>query len=157
MVKISLRDMTIKDLELILAWRNHPESLKGSYLARDRKFLTWEEHFEYWFNRPKTWKVFIIQLNNGVLTRDVGVLQFGATELWRPEVGIYTGEIGLWGQGVAKEAIKLGLEWLKLQGKHRLSATVLMDNERSIRLFESLGFKRIGEARPGEWAYDLNF
>lgn len=158
---VLLRDMTIQDLELVLAWRNHPDVLKGSYTQHmnNDKAITWNEHYKFWKDKfsQTTWKCFIIQINDGHWTRDVGVLQLGQLDCWRPEIGVYVGEVGLWGQGIAKQAIKLGQKWLWENDKHRLSATIIKDNERSIKLFESCGFFRIGEARPNEWAYDTSF
>jgi RimJ/RimL family protein N-acetyltransferase len=67
-----------------------------------------------------------------------------------PEVGLYIGEVELWGQGVGKQALTQMLELLPERAAY---AVIHRKNERSIKLFTSLGFKKIGKARKGQELY----
>lgn len=159
---ILLREATDNDLELILAWRNNPLIWQGLYTqSRENRPLTWEEHYKFWHSPYRaTWKQFIIQINDGQWTRSVGYVQFGQLDHWRPEIACVIGEVSLWGQGIGKEATLLALDWLGNQDWHgkkyeKIHTSVLKSNERAVRLFESVGFKRIGEAREDEWEYEM--
>ena len=149
---VLLREVTDNDMELILAWRSSPLVYQSLYSQRGP--LTWEEHYKWWKSRYN-WKRWIIQVNDNETTRDVGCVNFGQLDSWKPQVGIFIGEVTLWGKGIAKEALTLALEWLREQSYIRIWTTILKDNFRSIKLFEGLGFKKIGEGRPGEWEYEL--
>ena len=152
-MKVFLRECSVDDLEILLAWRNL--SSQGYYTqGKEKRPLTWNEHWAWW-NKTQDWKRWIIQVNNGVWTRDVGQIAFRDLYAWNPEVGVYIGEVTLWGQAVGRQALQLALGWLKEQGKHYCRTTIPGDNERAIRLFESCGFERQGEAREGEWQYQI--
>ena len=116
--------------------------------GKENRALTWTEHWAWWKSR-KNWRIFIIQLDK----KSIGVLSFSQLDSWFPQVGIYIGEVNLWNKGYGKQALTLGLDWLKSNGYNHIWTSILKDNIRSIKLFESLGFKRIGEARPGESLY----
>ena len=74
-----------------------------------------------------------------------------------------TGTVGYWmgeahaGRGIMSEAVGLLAGWaFATQRLHRLEASCLLDNRRSIRLLEKVGFTREGLARrylciAGEW------
>lgn len=141
---IYLRKAVEADLPLIMAWRNNPLVYQGFYAQRQS--LKWEEHYSWWMSRNKDWREFIIVFED----RDVGVVTLGQLDHWSPEIGYFVGETTLWGQGVGKEAVRLGLEWLKEYGREYCHTTVLKDNLRSIRLLRSLGFKYLGQARENE-------
>jgi len=51
---------------------------------------------------------------------------------------------------VGREAVLLGLDYIKSQGKESCHTTILKSNERSLKLAKSLGFKKICDAREGE-------
>ena len=149
-MKVLLREATISDLELILAWRLIPDVYQGLYTqSKENRPLTWDEHYNWWMTR-KTWKIFIIQVNDGKWTRDVGYVNIGQLDSWRPEIGIAIGEVTLHGQGVGKQALQLALEWLKEQGYEQTHTTILDNNEKAKGLFKSLGYYCVGKAREGE-------
>jgi RimJ/RimL family protein N-acetyltransferase len=154
-VKVKLREAKRSDIELILAWRNNPLVWQGSYTqAKENRPLTWQEHWKWWQNNTAR-KIFIIKLVNGENTqRDVGYLSISNLNK-TPEFSISIGEVSLWGQGVGKEALKLGIKWLKEHGYKKVSASILKNNERSLKLFTSLGFKIMGELRKDEWVVKL--
>ena len=149
---VLLREMTKGDLELVMAWRSHPEIYKGYYSQKGS--LTWEEHLKFWKSRHN-WQAWIVQVNDSITTRDVGLVTVGQLDSWYPDVGIFIGEVTLWGKGIGKEALQLAINWLKEKGYQRARASILKDNLRSQKLFESAGFKQVGVAREGEWLYDI--
>lgn len=66
----------------------------------------------------------------------------------RCKVGITIGERDMWGRGYARETMAAVLEYcFDTLGLNRVAAEVYAYNERSIRLFEGLGFTREGVAR----------
>lgn len=147
-MNVELRAITDADLPLILAWRNISEVQKGIYTQKG--LLSWEEHLAWHKNRCHHWKRFIIELNDGETTRPVGYVYISNLEGWSPEIGYAVGEPLLWGKGIGKQAISLALEWLRDKGYNYVHTTVLKNNERSLRLLQSLGFKVVGDAREGE-------
>ena len=148
---VSLRIATYDDLELMLKWRNTKDVSQGFYSQRNGKSITWTEHVVWWESRNQDWRTFIIEYEGN----PVGVVTAGQLEHWSPEIGWYIGEVNLWGKGIGKEAVRLGLEYIKSEGKEYAHTTILDNNERSIRLAKSLGFKRFGKARPGESWYQV--
>ena len=131
-------------LTLMMAWRSNPLVYEGFY--SQTKPLTWDEHIQFWNSRPSSWGAFIIFYED----RPVGVVTIGQLEHWSPEIGYYIGEVSLWGKGFGREAVRLGLQFIKEYGKMYCHTTVKKDNERSIRLLKSLGFEYMAEAREGE-------
>ena len=150
---IHLRIAHEGDLPLIMAWRNQEKVYQGFYTQKEP--LRWEEHKNWWASRNKDWREFIIVLIENTEMRDVGVVTIGQLDHWSPEIGYFIGEVSLWGSGLGKQAVFLGLEWLKQQGKEYARTTILDNNTRSIKLAKSLGFKRLGKARVGESWYQL--
>ena len=149
-LKVSLREATKEDLELLFNWRNQPEVWQGFYTqSKENRALTWTEHWAWWLSRNKDWRTFIIEYEG----KPVGVVTIGQLDYWEPETGIYIGEVSLWGKGIAKRALELAIDYIKNYGRKYTRTSILDKNERSKKLYESLGFKRIGEARPGESLY----
>lgn len=132
---VTLKPVTIDDLELLLAWRSNPEVY--SYFETQKKPLEWGDHLEWFASRGDDRHDYIIQYAG----RRVGVVS--VTE--ENYVSIYIGEVSLWGSGVAKATLKALTE--QLTGT--LYARIHRDNERSIGLFKSIGFTRRKE--DDEW------
>jgi len=143
-MKVLLREATESDLELIMAWRSNPVIYEGFY--SQIKSLTWEEHLNWWETQNKDAKVFIVIFEG----RKVGVVRVNCLSHWAPEIGWYIGEVSLWGKGIGKEAVRLGLDYIKSQGKEYARTTILDSNERGIRLAKSLGFEKLSKAREKE-------
>ena len=144
MPTLQLLPASDNDIELVMAWRSHPDVYAGFYTQTAP--LTWEEHNAWWHSRPSSWREFIIWLDG----RRIGVVSIGQTEHWSPELGYLLGEVSLWGKGYGKQAVQLALDWLRGEGKGYCHTTVLKDNTRSLQLLEGLGFKVLGDAREGE-------
>jgi RimJ/RimL family protein N-acetyltransferase len=75
----------------------------------------------------------------------------------RPEVGIYVGEVTLWGRGIASEAIEFAVDWIRERGYTGARARIDDDNEGSQQAFEKVGFRRTGDARENESEYRIAF
>lgn len=142
--KMGLRLLTKRDWTLMLAWRSSPIVYQGFYQQKEP--LKWEEHINWIKSRNKDWRNFIIMYQD----RPIGVVTIGQLDHWCPEIGWYIGEVSLWGQGVGREAAKLGLKYIKDYGREYCRTTVLKSNERCLSLLKSLGFEESGEAREGE-------
>ena len=153
MRQVSLRLATDNDIELVMAWRSHPLVYEGTYTQKTP--LTWVEHLAWWRSRNQDWREFIITLTEDGSTRRVGILTLCQLDHWSPEMGVILGETTLWRQGVAKEAVLQGLQWLGEYGKNYCHTTIKWDNMAAARLAESVGFQKFGEARPGESWYQI--
>jgi len=67
-------------------------------------------------------------------------------------IGITIGETAAWGQGYGREALEATLDYcFNALNLNRIVAEIYCFNERSIRLFEGLGFKREGTLRQSVW------
>ena len=156
-MKVSLQPSTDNDIELILAWRNHPLVFQFLYTQGflGHGYISWDEHYKWW-NKHRHWTRLIILVEDETVSRKVGYIQFADWGEGIADTGVYLGEITLWGQGIMKKALNLGLEHLKEKGFTKARADIVKSNQRSIALYEGLGFVRLlGSKREGEWDYEL--
>ena len=149
---IFLREAKDSDLELIRAWRSSPLVYQG--FVTQKEPLTYMEHHNWWNSRKQlNWREFIIVLQEDELLRDMGVVTIGQLEHWSPEIGYFIGNPADWNKGYGKQAVWCALDWLRRHGYKYTHTTVKTDNQRSIKLLESLGFEYLGKAREGEVWY----
>jgi len=154
-MNVRLRLIRKEDYPLILAWRSNNLVYDGLYRqSLAQKPITWEEHLEWLKSRNADWRTFIAIYEN----RPVGVVTIGQLDHWSPEIGLYLGEITLWGKGIGTKMVQMGLAWLKdysLSHPHIVACrtTILDDNIASKRVFEKCGFKCAGRARHKESWY----
>lgn len=67
-------------------------------------------------------------------------------------LGITIGEKRYWGAGLGREALAVVIDYcFEMLGMNRIGAEVYAFNQRSVRLFESLGFRREGVIRQSVW------
>jgi RimJ/RimL family protein N-acetyltransferase len=70
----------------------------------------------------------------------------------RCKLGITIGDKQQWGKGFAREVLAAVMDYCFTElGMNRIEAEVYAFNERSIRLFEGLGFQREGTMRQSVW------
>ena len=106
-----------------------------------------------------TWMQLGIHLQNGVLIGDMGIHFLDDDQV---EIG-YTLSPDHQGYGYAFEAINALLDYLFLKlNKHRITASVDPDNQKSINLLKKLGFRPEAHFKKsilihGEWCDDLVF
>ncbi|WP_267161067.1 GNAT family N-acetyltransferase [Halovenus salina] len=153
-MKIEFRPATADDLELLLAWRSHPEVYH--HFSEQDEPLVWENHLEWWQSRENR-RDWIIVINTAEQWRDVGSVSVADLETETPEVGVYVGEITSWGNGIATDALNFITDWLREQNYAEARAKIAKDNEASQNLFEKVGFERISstEESEGEYLIDL--
>lgn len=149
---IEYRPATEDDLEILLAWRSHPNLYENFYIQDGP--LRWEEHVEWWFDRENR-RDWIITVNTDDRWRDVGNLNISDLDTESPEIGIFVGETTLWGNGVATAAVEHAVDWLRERGYTHARSRILDDNEGSKRTFRKVGFERVGNAREQESEYEL--
>lgn len=151
---IYLRELELSDLPLMMAWRSNAAIYENCYTQKQP--LEWEEHYNWFQSRGRWWKFFIIMFQGScVPERPVGIVNFGQLDNWNPEFNYYLGEVSLWGKGVGKMALSMGIEWLKMHGYCAVHTTVVNGNERSEGVLKSLGFRATMPARKGETRWDL--
>ena len=161
--RLNIRALELKDKEAFFTYRNLPEVIQ---------FQSWEpssiEEIEAFINRnlavtpntPDTWLQLGICLRGGPLIGDIGLhfLEDGA----QMEIG-YTLTPVYQGQGYASEAVKAVVDYLFLTlKKHRITASVDPENQKSINLLKKLGFRQEahfikGILIRGEWCDDVVF
>ncbi len=150
---VYLRPAEEDDKELVLAWRNHPLNYAGYYSQKEP--ISWDTHTEWWHSRSSEWQMFIIMAGFNKDIHAVGMVNIGWLHSWTPEIGYTIGNPADWGKGYGKEAVKQAMTWLKHYGKQYCHTTILDNNERSIRLVQSLGFVKMCPAREGESWYQV--
>lgn len=157
-MNISLRPVQDADLPLIKAWRDNPNINKGFYQQGQRP-LVWEEHVEWFNSRNSDWRTFLVLYGDDL--HPVGLVNIGQLDHWSPEIGYLIGDVSLWGSGVATEAVKLGIQWLRgYAHTHRhitgIHTTIKDNNIGSIHVIEKCGFKQGMVARKGEHYWQRN-
>jgi RimJ/RimL family protein N-acetyltransferase len=141
--RLMLRPLIPADAEVFFAYRSLPE------VARYQGWepMNLEEANEFIVKNtstpaftPDTWMQLAVCLPGGELIGDVGVHFY--YDGHQVEFG-YTLSPAFQGFGYAREAIKSLLDYFLLsRGMHRAFASVDPENVRSIRLLESLGFRK---------------
>jgi len=153
-MNVSLQELRDTDLPLLLAWAHIKEIWTYLPTSRAGENLTWESHFGWWRSREDRMD-WMIRVNlDAYGPRPVGVV---IANLRSSEIGLYLGEVTLWGKGIGKEALRLGtLRMFHMEHKV-IVAVIHPDNLRSIKLFTGLGFRKVGKARGGQDEYRLDF
>jgi RimJ/RimL family protein N-acetyltransferase len=133
---LSYRPVRPEDLELLLAWRSNPRVF-GHFRGQEAP-LDWEEHLAWFGSRPPDRHDYVIEYNG----RRVGSIFLTPDSF----VGVYVGELSLWGEGIGGAAV----EWLcTTYDRDAFLAEVHEENEGSRRLFEDQGFSV--HDREGDW------
>jgi UDP-4-amino-4,6-dideoxy-N-acetyl-beta-L-altrosamine N-acetyltransferase len=134
--------MTRKDLELVLAWRNHEDVRRYMYTQHE---VCLEEHTR-WFERAS------LDASRHLLVFEVGAVSLGFINIQQ----IAPGGVADWGFYAAPDAPKgtgrkLGQTALRyaftLAGLHKLCGQAIAYNERSIKFHLSQGFQQEGILR----------
>jgi RimJ/RimL family protein N-acetyltransferase len=128
-LQVHVSPISREDLELILAWRSHPEIYR--HFRDQTEPLTWSEHLSWFKSRDSTQHDFLIHYGG----RHVGVVGLNTNS----EITIYIADFSAQGEGVATAAIN----WLKKRFNNRtpLIAEVDAKNESSQHLFQKCGFR----------------
>ncbi len=147
--RVYLRPFRRDDLSHVLKWSRDPELSKmvGEVSPMSRAEV------ERWYRRARddkdrTW--FAIVLKEG--DRVIG--ESGLLRMFKPwrctDMTVVIGEKDAWGQGYGTETGRLILDYAFKRLKfHRVSIGVVGFNERAVRYWRSLGFKKEGAQRDG--------
>ena len=127
-LSVNVSPLSSNDLELVLAWRSHPQIYK--HFRRQSGPLDWDDHVSWFNSRDPDRYDFIINYDG----RRVGVVNINESD----EVGIFVGDFSAHGHGVATAA----LEWLcrRFADRTPLFAEVHENNGASKQLFDRCGF-----------------
>jgi RimJ/RimL family protein N-acetyltransferase len=149
--QVYLRPIELEDAPQLQIWINDPRVTRTLLLARPWNLLAEREWIEKRANGPES--VFLAI----ALRADDEIIGTTGLQLidWRnrhASFGIVIGEPDEWGRGYGREATALMLrhafETLNL---HRVWLHVYDYNERGIRAYESVGFRREGVLREGNF------
>jgi len=137
-----LRPIARQDLELVLAWRNHPDIRRFMYTQHE---ITLQEHlnwFESTLENPRR-RAFVFELSghpSGFVNFSISAK--GGIADW----GFYAAPGTPRGTGskLGETALRHAYASMRL---HKVCGQALAHNERSIRFHERLGFRREGTLR----------
>jgi len=150
--RVTLRPLDKEDLIHVRKWSNDPEIRR---LTGEVKPMT-DQAAEDFYRRTldhndRVW--FIIELNeNGDPIGEAGLLRMFPA--WRTtDLSIIIGERDAWGKGYGTEAIMLLLDYaFGALNFHRVALGVVGFNERALRFYERVGFRRGGVQRDGYYS-----
>jgi len=154
--RLYLRPIEAEDLPFIRRWANDPEvrRLTGEALPMSKagadEFLERVRQ-----DKERVWFVVVLKENDRVIG-EAGLLRM--FHPWRnTDLSIIIGDQDAWGKGYGTEAILLLLDYaFGYLGFHRVSVGVVGFNERALRFYEKVGFRREGIQRDGYY-YDHAF
>lgn len=161
--RLTIRRLDLTDKVTFFAYRTKPEVYKYQFwkpksIDEAEEFII--KNLEILPNTKNTWMQLGIHLQNGPLIGDMGIhfLEDDA----QVEIG-YTLSPEYQGQGYASEAVKAILNYLFFTlNKHRITASVDPDNQKSINLLKKLGFRQEAHFKKsvfihGKWCDDVIF
>lgn len=142
---IRLRKINKKDYDIALPWYQDVEVLKGT-AGPERKDpydrATVADMYEYLSNIGECYIIEVLEASSWVPIGDV--------TLSDTTMPIVIGNKSYWGKGIGKRVIQALLIRAKQLGFNKITLKdIYFDNERSLRLFKSCGFKQIGITRHG--------
>jgi RimJ/RimL family protein N-acetyltransferase len=147
--RIFLRPFSEDDLRYVQKWSDDSEirRLTGEIAPMSRQEA--EEFYKHLrADKDRVWFAVVLKRGNRVIG-EVGLLRMFRP--WRcTDMSIIIGEKNMWGKGYGTEAgrllLKYAFERLKF---HRVSIGVVGFNDRAIRFWKSLGFKKEGVQKDG--------
>lgn len=155
--KIYLRHVMKDDLVHIQEWANDPEIRR---LTGEVTPLTDAESEQYYEKLSKTdgdrlWFSVVLKENNRVIG-ETGLLRM--FHFWRnTDLTIIIGEKDAWGKGYGTEAINLLMDYaFGYLNFHRISIGVVGFNDKALKFYEKVGFKKEGIQRDGYY-YDHKY
>jgi len=146
---IYLRPIEKGDIKYIRIWGNDPEIMSLTGEVRPMSQTDAEEFLKNVQNdKERVWFIMVLKENDQVIG-EAGLLRM--FKAWRTtDLSIIIGEKEVWGKGYGTEAIILLLDYAFQTLKfHRVAIGVVGFNERAIRFYEKVGFKKEGIQRDG--------
>lgn len=156
--RLILKPHTLANVEKLNAWENDPELLYyNDDQPEDRELDPLEETHNYIERitqpdpKPTIIRYAIHRKADDALI-GYGVIAFIDRYHRRCRLGITLGEKAEWGKGYAKEALTAVIDYcFQSLDLNRIGVELYSFNDRSMRLFESLGFRREGVIRQAVW------
>jgi diamine N-acetyltransferase len=147
--QVYLRPIEKDDLKQLYIWFNDPElrGLTGEVFPTSQTGM--EEYLaKLHVDQSRVWFGIVLQ-ENDQLIGEAGLLRMFPA--WRTtDLSIIIGEKTSWGKGYGNEAMALLLDYaFGYMNFHRVSIGVVGTNERALRFYERIGFKREGIQRDG--------
>lgn len=140
--RLAIRKMTLNDLDVVLAWRNHPDIRRYMYTQHE---ISIEEH-RAWFERTSK------DSHKHLLVFEIDEKPQGFVNVTE----LSSSGVADWGFYIAPDAVKgtglqLGVAALEYAfnklNLHKVCGQALAFNERSIKFHHSLGFQQEGILR----------
>ena len=152
--RLILREMTLADVDFYFRHFNNEKVVEGSCFPGPKALEAAKEELELYCIRPFTenrgirWG--IARKGNEALIGTCGYYNWNKTSR-RAEIG-YDLEPAHWGEGIMTEALRAVLRYGFVEtGLNRVQAIIDSENVRSIKLVESLGFKKEGVLRQNSY------
>lgn len=154
--KIQIGPITAPDSEALFRWFNDAQAARLDYAWRPVDGISHQKWLagigadptQVWFAIRRAGHAGIIGF---VILRNISAVHRCA------DLGVRVGEEGDRGRGVGKEAARQVLQFCwQVLNLNRIQVSVLAGNERALRLYTALGFRREGNLRQaqfidGEW------
>lgn len=140
-----LSPIDLDDAPKYAAWLNDPEVTEGLSLAAAVVTLSGER--EALARLAKEHNYAIVDAASDELLGNVGLMD--VDHLHRTaEIGLFIGDKRFWGKGYGREAMGLLIDYAYARlNLNNLMLRVYAFNERAVRCYEALGFKKVGELR----------
>lgn len=140
-----LSPIELDDAPKYAAWLNDPEVTEGLVMATAVISLSNER--EILARLAKEHAYAVVDKASDELIGNVGLLN--VNHLHRTaEIGIFIGDKRFWGKGYGREAMGLLIDYAYAKlNLNNLMLRVYAFNERAVRCYEALGFKKVGERR----------
>jgi len=143
--KCFLSPIEISDAEKYAAWLNDQEVVKN--LTLSTAIVTVEGEKEFLSSLSKGHHYGIIDLSTEQLIGNLGLMDINHIHR-TAEIGIFIGDKDYWGKGYGSEALSLLIDYAyQTLNLHNIMLRVYSFNERAIKCYESIGFKKIGVIR----------
>jgi RimJ/RimL family protein N-acetyltransferase len=143
--KCYLSPMDINDAEKYATWLNDLEVTTFTKLAPQS--ITIEKEKEILSSLSKFHNYSIVDKQNDQLIGSCGLLDIDDIHK-SAEIGIIIGDKNYWNKGYGTEALSLLIDYsYKFLNLYNILLRVYSINEKAIRCYEKIGFKKIGERR----------
>lgn len=140
-----LSPIELDDAPKYAAWLNDPEVTEGLVMATAVISLSNEREILARLAQEHAYAV--VDKASDELIGNVGLLN--VNHLHRTaEIGIFIGDKRFWGKGYGREAMGLLIDYAYAKlNLNNIMLRVYAFNERAVRCYEALGFKKVGELR----------
>jgi RimJ/RimL family protein N-acetyltransferase len=154
--RLYLRPVERADLARIRKWANDPQLRRLTAEVRPMTAAGADRFYDKVQNdEDRVWFVVVLR-EGGRVIGETGLLRIFPP--WRTtDLTLIIGEQDAWGRGYGTEAITLLLDYaFGFLNIHRVAVGVVGFNQRALRFYESVGFRREGIQRDGYY-YDHQY